>query len=237
MNGQRVKYGQCAEATAEYLAEKQWSNQNETESKVNPPKVMQTRLRINKDYITLAELNRVIKKLKKHKAPGPDTKITELFKWLDTENRESLLFILNFCWSEELFPDDVMLANVASIFKKGDTKKLENYRPISFLNTFFKITATAIQMRLSSKVDKHIQRTQYGFRASRSTAQALYLARRTQYLSELSGMDLCSALLDWEKAFGKIDQSRMAEALQRLRIPPKYGKSNHCILQKTTVQG
>ena len=53
-----------------------------------------------------------------------------------------------------------MLANVASIFKKGDTKKLENYKPISLLNTFYKILATVIQMRLASKIDKHIQKTQ-----------------------------------------------------------------------------
>ena len=66
----------------------------------------------------------VMKKLNKDKAPGPDKAIMELCKWLDTENRESLLFILNLCWIEEYVPDDIMLANVASIFKKGDTKKL-----------------------------------------------------------------------------------------------------------------
>ena len=39
MNGQRIKFGKRAEATAEYLAEKQWGNQNHTEPKINPPKV------------------------------------------------------------------------------------------------------------------------------------------------------------------------------------------------------
>ena len=82
--------------------------------------------------------------------------------------------------------------------------------------------ATAIQMRLSSKIDKLIQRIQYGFRASRSTAQALYLARRIQDLSEQSGMGLCLAVLDWEKAFDKFDQSAMAESLERLRIPQEW---------------
>ena len=94
-----------------------------TEPKVNPPKVIQERLHIKKGRIKLRELNQVIKMLKKDKAPGPDKTITELYKWLDTENREALVFILNLCWSEEYFPDDVMLANVASIFKKGDTNK------------------------------------------------------------------------------------------------------------------
>ena len=84
----------------------------------------------------MAELNKVIKTLKKDKAPGPDKAITELFKWLDVENREPLLFILNLCWSEEYVPDDIMLANVASIFKKGDTNKngkLPPHQPTQYL--------------------------------------------------------------------------------------------------------
>ena len=81
--------------------------------------------------------------------------------------------------------------------------------------------ATVIQRRLASNIDKYIQKTQYGFRAHRSTAQALYLARRIQYLAEQSGMDLCLALLDWEKAFDKVDQQRMGEALERLGAPDK----------------
>lgn len=34
-------------------------------------------------------------------------------------------------------------------------------------------------------------------------------------------MDLCLALLDWEKAFDKVDQKRMGEALERLGLPDK----------------
>ena len=76
MHGNRIKNGKRADATAEYLAEKQWGNQNVTEPKVNPPKVIQERLHIKKGRIKLRELNRVIKMLKKDKAPGPDKTIT-----------------------------------------------------------------------------------------------------------------------------------------------------------------
>lgn len=48
MNGNRIKLGKRADATAEYLAEKQWGNQNETAPKVNPPKVIQEQLHIKK---------------------------------------------------------------------------------------------------------------------------------------------------------------------------------------------
>ena len=50
--------------------------------------------------------------------------ITEVFKWLDNGNREHLLGLLNICWNQEFFPDEALAANVASVLKKGDTKKL-----------------------------------------------------------------------------------------------------------------
>ena len=78
-------------------------------------------------------------------------------------------------------------ANVASLFKKGDTQNLANYRPISLLNYTYKIYASIIQKRLAEEIDRHVHPTQYGFRAKRSTAQALYIARWIQDIAEQSG--------------------------------------------------
>ena len=112
-------------------------------------------------------------------------------------------------------------ANVASLFKKGDTQNLANYRPISLLNYSYKIYASVIQQRLAAKIDKFIHPTHYGFRAKRITSQSLYIARRIQDIAEQSGDQILLVLLDWEKAFDKIDQDRLIEALTRLNIPPK----------------
>ena len=38
-----------------------------------------------------------------------------------------------------MFPDDLEIARVTPIFKVGDEKELENYRPISVLSCFSKI--------------------------------------------------------------------------------------------------
>ena len=42
------------------------------------------------------------------------------------------------------------------------------------------------------------------YRESRSTSQAIFIARRMQDISEKSGNNLAMVLLDWEKAFDKI---------------------------------
>ena len=129
-------------------------------------------------------------------------------------------------------PEELTEANVASIFKKGDTQNLANYRPISLLNTLYKIYASIIHDRISTKIDGYITETQYGFRKKRSTAHALYLARRIQDLAEQSGENIALVLLDWEKAFDKIDQSRMMEALNRLNIPRKIIANIEAIYEK-----
>ena len=89
-----------------------------------------------------------------NKALGPDPTTTELFIWVDRENKEHLLGILNACWNNEYFPDEALTAKVASIFKKGDTKKLENYKHISLLNTLYKFMASILQKRLVKGNDK-----------------------------------------------------------------------------------
>ena len=110
---------------------------------------------------------------------------------------------------------------MASIFNKGDTQNLANYMPISLLNTLYKIYVSVIHDRISTKIDVYITKTQYGFRKSRSTSHALYIARRIQDIAEHSGDNIVLVLLDWEKAFDKIDQTRMFEALKRMNIPRK----------------
>ncbi len=49
-------------------------------------------------------------------------------------------------------------------------------------------------------------KTQYGFRKGKSTAHAIFVARRLQDYAEKSNTNLALILLDLEKAFDKIDQ-------------------------------
>ena len=110
---------------------------------------------------------------------------------------------------------------MASIFKKGDINNIANSRPISLLNTLYDIYASIIHDRIANEIDGHINQSQCGFRKKKSMTHALYSARRIQDLAEQSGDDTVLVLLDCGKAFDKIDQGRMFEALRRFNIPNK----------------
>lgn len=146
----------------------------------------------------------------------------EFFKLLNDENRNTLLYILNQILDDpEKFSELQALAKVVSIYKKGDDTNFENYRPISLLQNTYKIIAALIQVRLAAAYIPWITKTQYGFRQSKSTSHALYLARRILNIAERSGINMALILLDWEKAFDKVDQAKLIEVLERINVPPR----------------
>ena len=134
-------------------------------------------------------------------------------------------------------------ARLAIIFKKGNTDLPENYRPIALLNVTYKLLASIIQKRLSDHMDTRIDKEQYGFRKSKSTAQPLFILRRTQEIQEEAALECHLLLLDWEKAFDKVHQNRMLQAIARLGIPDKmtrmisaiYEAPNYVITDKGTT--
>jgi hypothetical protein len=145
----------------------------------------------------------------------------EIFKEMDDANLEAIRQILNEWWNEENVPQETLKARVVLLFKKGHTSKMENYRPISLLNSIYKIYAAIIQKRLADKLDDQLQKTQYGFRRKRGTAQAIHCVRRLADIGESTGEMVLPVLLDWEKAFDKVTRDGLFSAIERMNVPQK----------------
>ena len=104
------------------------------------------------------------------------------------------------------------------IYKKGNTSDLANYRPISLLNTMYKLFAAIIQTRIAEGIDQHMHKTQYGFRKAKSTQQAIHIIRRILEAGESTTNKIILVLLDWEKAFDKLTKEGLFSALERANI-------------------
>lgn len=219
-NGNRIPAKEYAHKAADYLEKVQWKDAENLPNIDNEkPDFTECRGKIKDEPFHRLELDEVIKKLTNGKTPGPDFVTTELVKWLNESNRAFLLTLINRIIEKDELEESLKLANVASIYKKGNSSDLANYRPISLLQTFYKILASLIKERIDSGLDEWLTKTQYGFRQGRSTAQAIYLARRILDMSEMEGSNITMILLDWEKAFDKIDHERMMQALKRAQVP------------------
>ena len=159
-DGLRVGPSRRAEAIADYLHTVQWK------AEALPPekgrgKILNDNLGFNTSDFTLDELNFASRKANNNKAAGPDEITAELFKFLNPQNRTCVLDIINEWWSSETIPAAQLRARVVTIFKKGDTQNIANYRPISLLNAFYKLFAAMIRKRLADIVDPHISNLEY----------------------------------------------------------------------------
>jgi retron-type reverse transcriptase len=85
----------------------------------------------------------------------------------------------------------------------------------------YKIFTAIIRDRIAETLDKHLQKTQYGFRKYRSTAHAIHIIRRILDAGERRDAKINLVLLDWEKAFDKVSHEGLFSAMTRMGIHPK----------------
>ena len=81
----------------------------------------------------------------------------EIFKETNDDNLREVLKILNEWWRNEEVPESQLQARIVLIFKKGDSSDLDNFRPISLLNSLYKIFAAIIPKWLSQTIDPFLQ--------------------------------------------------------------------------------
>jgi len=90
-------------------------------------------------FITLDELENVLKLTKNGKTPGQDNINSELYKYALEEFKLRLLTFLNNIYRENCIPNEWRNVVITPIFKKGDRREPQNYRGISILNTCYQI--------------------------------------------------------------------------------------------------
>ena len=225
-NGELISEKDFAETAAEYFSEIQWAlphDNNLDPHKEQTPLFVGQSTMIDTPF-TIAELDAVLATLKCNKTPGPDGCKAELVKWLCVDNRTYMLELYNDILSSGIFPQCFCLANIAACYKKGDATQMKNYRPIALLQVLYKVLASLVRNRLQQALEPWIQRNQFGFRPKKSTSQAIFIARRLLDIAERQHSNLSLVLLDWEKAFDKINQLKLLQVMRRLKTPPNMLK-------------
>ena len=104
------------------------------------------------------------------------------------------------------YPDTWKLANVISIFKKGDKQSINNYRPISLLPNCGKIFEKIIFDNKYLNSNNLITKNQSGFRPGDSTTnQLLYLVNEIhKAFDDPKSLEVRAVFLDISKAFDNV---------------------------------
>jgi hypothetical protein len=105
---------------------------------------------------------------------------------------------------------------ITLIPKTGDRAKLSNWRPITLLGSIYKILAKTLAGRIQSALTHIIRPNQTGFVEGRSILDNVFMAQESLGWAEESGQDLVLLLLDFEKAFDRIEWGFLFTALSKL---------------------
>ena len=169
---------------------------------------------------TEEEIIDIITNLKNSSSTGQDNIPIKLIKLCKTELAPILSHINNQSLSDGIFPDPLKIAKVVPIYKNGDIKCVSNYRPISILPSFSKITEKLIYTRLDKYLTKNsiLHQNQFGFRSKLSTSMAL-LELIDNLSKSIDDRKLTlGVFIDLAKAFDTVDHRVLLSKLQHYGI-------------------
>lgn len=164
--------------------------------------------------ITNAEILMSLKKLKNNKSPGTTGFQADFYKffWKDIG-----------CFIQRSFNCSIAKGQLSqsqklgiiSILPKGNKPReyLKNWRPISLLNTLYKIFSGIIANRLKLVLHKLIHENQKGFLAGRFIGENTRLMYDILYQTEILNKPGMVLLLDFEKAFDSVSWQYIEKVL------------------------
>ena len=170
-------------------------------------------------------LIKLVKFLKRGKAPGPDNIHNEVLRLGTTT---SLLHHL-----AKLFTSSIQLAYIPTAWKLASLRMLlkpdkpitltTSYRPISLISSIMKLFERVIEQRLRSHLEYvgFIIKHQSGFRKAKSTDDHLFRLSQSIMESFNRGEHVVAAFLDVEKAFDNVWHNGLRYKIFQLGLPNK----------------
>ena len=113
--------------------------------------------------ITKEECEKALSKMDGNRSPGLDGLSTEFYKTFWNELGDLIVDSFNEAFENGMLSDPCNISVLSLIFKKGDTSKIKNYRPISWTNTDYKLLAHVLANHLHKVLHNIISHDQTGY--------------------------------------------------------------------------
>ena len=173
------------------------------------------RVRVNDDAndeleVSVEDVRKAVKKLKKGKSPGVDGITSEMLKYRSEALLEWLTRVCKVCVSEEKVLNDWVRAIVVPLYKgKSDRNDCKNYRGISLLSIPGMVYGRILIERVRVLTEGMIGEEHCGFRSGRGCVDQVFVMKQMSEKFYGKNKSLFVAYMDLEKAYGRIDRDAM----------------------------
>lgn len=152
------------------------------------------------------EIQQAIKSLSTGKCCGDDGYSSEFFKCFHNALTPILKLLFNDITLHQAMPLTMRQASISLITKPGkDHLQMGNYRPLSILNTDYKLFAKVLAMRIEKVIPSLIHVDQTGFIKGRYASNNMRRLFHIMYEAETSRHPSIAVSLDAEKAFDRVE--------------------------------
>ena len=189
--------------------------------------------------LTETEIQNSVKEMKNNKSPGSDGIPIEFYKIFWSDIKTYLLESLNYSFETGKLTQLQNQGIITLIPKKDrDRTLLSNWRPITLLNTDYKIAAKAIANRIKKVLPNIIHHSQTGFMQDRYIGENIRLIHDVISYANNKNAEGLIMFIDFEKAFDSIDHEYIIKTLAFFNFGPDllqwinlfYSNANSCIV-------
>jgi hypothetical protein len=164
--------------------------------------------------LSISEFDKAIKQCNKKSAPGTDGISNRFICHFWPYFRVPLLRYAICCQEKGELTTNFKTAKIRLIPKKGDLKKIGNWRPISLLNCFYKLISRVLTNRLKKVIDKITAVGQYGYSKKKQCQEVLIGLLNKIHGAKSDNVRGALISLDIKKAFDSISHSYMNQVLK-----------------------
>ena len=166
--------------------------------------------------ISMQECNEALEKMKLNKSPGTDGITVEFYRFFWNDIQKLVFDSIKHGFKEKTLSSEQKRGVIRLIPKKDkDLTNVKNWRPISLLNTDYKIIAHILATRLQHVLPTVISKDQSGYLKNRNISINIRSIFDIIDMIESQNSSVLLAFLDFEKAFDKINWTFLQNALKQ----------------------
>lgn len=165
--------------------------------------------------ITPNDIYCIVRQMKNKRSSGYDDIQISIVKENIDLLKEPLAYLFNMCYEQGTFPEQLKIAKVLPVYKKGLKTDPKNYRPISLLPVLSKIFEKIVKKRLLSHLNANniICKRQYGYQKGISTSDAIDSLIDDVVLCLNEKKKVVGLFLDLSSAFDTVDHEILIKKL------------------------